>query len=128
MGLNLNPPFCWRVCWFVGVVGCFRAAGVGWLLVCWGGFGGNAGVLGVWLVGLGWLGWFGRGCFKVGCSPAWGGRGQQSWGKAAEVVEDGLVGAGPGPSGGEAEQEAASVVDNAAGDAVEADSGRCVRR
>ena len=41
-------------------------------------------------------------------------------GQAAEVVEDGLVGEGPGPSGGEAEQEAASVVDNAAGDAVEA--------
>ena len=41
-------------------------------------------------------------------------------GQGAEVVEDGLVGAGPGPSGGEAEQEAASVVDNASGDAVEA--------
>ena len=40
-------------------------------------------------------------------------------GQAAEVVEYVLVGACPGPSGGEAEPEAALVVDDASGDAVE---------
>ena len=70
----------------------------------------------VWLVGVVWA------CvFRVGVHRR-GRAGSAELGQAAEVVEDGLVGAGPGPSGGEAEQEAASVVDNAAGDAVEADS------
>ena len=68
-----------------------------------------------------WVGWGGLGV----CDSGWvftgeGGAGSAELGQAAEVVEDGLVGAGPGPSGWEAEQEAASVVDNAAGDAVEA--------
>ena len=67
--LSQNPPFCWWVGWFVGVVG--YSGRWGWVgCPVLGGLGGNVGVLGVrWLV-RGWPGVVWACVFRVGCSPA----------------------------------------------------------
>ena len=82
--VNLNPPFCWRVCWFVGWWGVLGRPG--WV-GCWfvGGFRRECGRVG------GLVGWFGlvgvvwAWVFQGGVFTGVGGRGQQSWGKARRL-------------------------------------------
>lgn len=73
-------------------------------------------LVGGWWVGLGV-------CVSGPVLPPAGERWVSRVGQGAEVVEHGLVDAGPGPSGGKAQQGAAAVVDDAFGDAVEAGAG-----